>query len=741
MPDDHIPGDPHTDPLTDPHTELATVHRLPARSDTEVVDGEIVTDADYQALTSERERAIARWQGYRADATVAVRVVAGAATHRYTQTAARATLRAALTVGQGHASWARRAVAAATHAHLREQVRAARDAGDREALAEWSDRLTAAKQARAERVRALPATLRAGLLALLVVVTLLAGLLVMLGVGFQLTTPGGLDWVSWWHLLGQIAGVIGVVATVAVHIALVGFVPGVLYLAYREGTRRGTTPRWLHSPERASESYAIINEDMLTTALANCRVTALNQALKRGDLLEYVVTPREQGGGTYVQVRLPLGVLAADFLKPEQVERLAGNLGRHLHEVYPQRQPDADARVLDLWVADQGTMDRPAPPWPLADRGEFDVFRDRLPLGVTMRGEPVEQGMLNRHSLTGASSKQGKTAFERLKFLGLALDPTVELRIADLKGDGDWSMFKPRAHTLIEGSAIEQTTATCEMLEDLVAEMQRRYDAKRAAGIKGNITRELSRRTGSGFHPIYAMVDECQVLYAEQHPIGGTKADARAWRAAKRLHDQARAVNIHLYQATQRPDDRTLPVQVREGAHVRSALYVPNHETAKMVLADAADTGARPQSLRMGRDAGTVVLTGEVDAIAEGMAFVICKSHYVTTQDAYGVIERAMAILTRHGRTVTTNPVELEAPRDFRADLDAVMHGGARERTEVIRQRLAELHPPTYEGQSARDLAAALAEAGIPIRKSDGIKVITAADLADATDAREIDGE
>ncbi|HEV7451257.1 MAG TPA: hypothetical protein VGO16_07695 [Pseudonocardiaceae bacterium] len=85
-------------------------------------------------------------------------------------------------------------------------------------------------------------------------------------------------------------------------------------------------------------------------------------------------------------------------------------------------------------------------------------------------------------------------------------------------------------------------------------------------------------------------------------------------------------------QATQRPDDRTLPARVREGAHVRYALNVPNHETAKMILADAADRGARPQDLRPGSDAGIVVATGEVEDIPQGQAFAIVRTHYVSTK-------------------------------------------------------------------------------------------------------------
>jgi DNA segregation ATPase FtsK/SpoIIIE, S-DNA-T family len=58
-------------------------------------------------------------------------------------------------------------------------------------------------------------------------------------------------------------------------------------------------------------------------------------------------------------------------------------------------------------------------------------------------------------------------------------------------------MFAPRAVVLIEGSADEHALATVEMLEGAVTEVARRYDAKRAAGIVGDIPRDVSRRKGS----------------------------------------------------------------------------------------------------------------------------------------------------------------------------------------------------------------------------------------------------
>ncbi|WP_158842647.1 hypothetical protein [Saccharothrix deserti] len=696
------------------------------------VVGELLTDEE----SAELDRRLAA-QSVRERAGELVRVVRANPTAGRAAKGARVAARAGWTVAQGHVSWTRRAAQAMTYGHVREQVRLAQLAGDSVALAEWTERLNMLKNGRAERMRALPGTLWAGLKALMFAVTVLAGVLLICGVVIQLT-PGGWDWGTWWAMLGDIAGVVGVLATVVVQLLVWGAAPALLVAAWREGRRSAMVPRWLISEQERAEMDSEITPDLITRALAHVKVTALTAFLKQGGQLEYLTQPREQGGGTYTQIKLPLGVIAAELLDSRKAELLAGNLGRHKHEVWPQRDPAADARVLDLWIADKGTMDKPAPPWPLLDDGEFDVFRDRLPFGVTMRQEQIGVGMLQKHWLTGATSKQGKSTVMRLTALGVALDPTVELHVADLKGDGDWKMFIPRAATYIEGSTPEDAEATCEMLEALVEEMERRYQAKSDQGIVGPITREISRRKGSGFHPIYGYVDECQVLYGAEHPVGGTKADARAVKAAKRLHDQARAVNIHLHQATQRPDDRTLPGRVREGAHVRCALHVPNENTARMILADAVDRGARPQDLRAGADAGTVVATGEVEDIPAGQAFVITRTHYVSTKEAYGVIDRAMKIMARYGRTVdpATDTTEPAAPVDHLADIEHAMRDEARTRTTVVLARLIEDNPAVYETWNAERLAEELRRWHIPVVKSSN-KVIKADDVRTAITRRD----
>jgi S-DNA-T family DNA segregation ATPase FtsK/SpoIIIE len=713
-------------PFESEHDDTAEVIYLPGHdveAAPETVEGELVTDQPEPTN-------LPATRGQRLPATRRLRDVVptpGPRTRAAAIEGSRTGIRVAVVVAQGHLTWAKRARRRLTLADHHEAVKIARHSGDQAAYSVAIERLQRAQMARHQRIKDLPVSTFAVIKATVIAVgALLVLLLVVIPVVIVVAGVDGVTAASWYHGLGHVLQALISGGHVASDLLLSPWTAGAAALgwvgaAYLTG-RGEDTPRWL-LPEAKRFGDVAITADAVTQALVNLKIADLTRKLtKEGQLLDFIVPPREQGGGTYLQVKLPVGIMAADILKPEVIERLAGNLNRHKHETYPQRDPEADARVLDLWVADKGALDQPAPEWPLLAEGEVDVWKDNLPWGVTMRGEQVEQGMLQRHWLIGATSKQGKTTVFRLVALFVALDPTVELHIADLKGDGDWSMFRDRAATLIEGGAEEHAEATCDLLGWGVTEMRRRYEVKTEQGLR--LDRALSRQKGSGFHPIYIMVDECQILYGAPAPVGGTSNKSKAWRYAKTLHDQARAVNIHFLEATQRPDDRTLPVQVREGAHVRVALNVPNESTARMILADTVDRGARPQDLRPFRDRGTVVATGEVDGIPAGQAFVIIKTHYVDHDQSTAVAARSVEIMRRHGRDARQSPV-VEAPedRDLLDDLDEVMHGEQQVRTETIVKRLAELHAGTYGEWTTKQLNAGLRVIGVTPRKRDGGKM------------------
>ena len=205
----------------------------------EVLDGELITDAEYA-----RRRGLHRLPVFAVLAAIREsdrpQKATKAAVSRVTRSA-RVAARAVYTVGQGSVSWVRRALDALTHGPVREQVRLARLAGDREALAEWTERLVVLKDGRAERLRALPATLVAGLRALFVVVCVLAGLLVMVGVWLALT-PDSMGWSGWWSLIRHLLDGALTALSVAVYAVVWGGFPALFMAAWRGGTPGGAAP-------------------------------------------------------------------------------------------------------------------------------------------------------------------------------------------------------------------------------------------------------------------------------------------------------------------------------------------------------------------------------------------------------------------------------------------------------------------------------------------------------------------
>src|SRR5699024_93169 len=139
-------------------------------------------------------------------------------------------------------------------------------------------------------------------------------------------------------------------------------------------------------------------------------------------------------------------------------------------------------------------------------------------------------------------------------------------------------------------------------------------------------------------------------------------------QAAKRLHDQGRAVNVHLWQFAQNPTDRNLPTIVREGAHVRGALHVSSPSISRKGIGDpAVDAGAAPHRLRNEIDAGTVVTVGAPEIVqTKGEVANTVRTHFIDTDTAYTVAARARQI--RENARTATGDGDTTEDRDVLAD-------------------------------------------------------------------------
>lgn len=698
----------------------------------EVVDAELMSEQDEAALASQAERV------RRVTHTALARATGLVRTHRTRRPGqpgsgerAReiglALVRHGHQIGRGHKVWTRQALDAVTHKAIREQIEHARTHRDPGALAVWQDRLRTAHDRRRQGRREFLATL--GHVALMGAAGLvgLAVVLVGLGVAVQVTGVAGWSWDSYWRYLAWVGQVGLTVLVLAAALTPVWW----LWAAHHAG-RVGAPPAWAMSPaQRADAAGEPITPSIVVKAMRDLGISELRKKIAAmpdagASMLSLI---RPAGCGVEVDVMLPNGATTTAEVQRRR-RRLAENLNRHEHELHISI-PTA-VRTVRLWIADSGALDEPIGPSPLVAEPEWsaDYYTGAAPWGQDLRGDTLllrlKQCML---LLTGASN-QGKTAALRALALWLTHDPSVEFRIADLKGIGDWHMFTDLATVLIQGPTDPHAVLATHMLEWAVGEMERRIAALDPNRYPDGVTRELARTPGSGFHPIVLIVDEAQIAYMNPakddagNPYGGKSNKSRYFMAVRKIHNQGRALNVVLWEGTQDPNDQNLPKLSREGNHIRGSLYVGTEEQSRMGLGDkAVDGGAAPHKLRLGIDKGTFVITGEGVPLPPGQAAVTVRTHFIDGATATDLASAAKAL---RGGARLQQEAEEPGPRDLLADTVAVLGEEDMVKATDVAARLRTLAPghPDYANLTRVELVKRLDQVGVPVRDLNGVATV-----------------
>ncbi|KIZ18647.1 hypothetical protein SNA_08620 [Streptomyces natalensis ATCC 27448] len=522
---------------------------------------------------------------------------------------------------------------------------------------------------------------------------------------------------------------------------------------WRAGHKNETAPAWAR-PASGTVDDVPVTPSIVVKALSDLGVPALKKAIKEmADGAAGMLGPITLAGcGVEVDVTLPIGVSTEEVLSKRR--KLAENMNRHEHELHMTIPPTP--RTVRMWIADSGALDEPIGPSPLVTDPDMtaDYTSGRAPWGQDLRGDAVLISLFQLHMLITGLSNQGKTASLRALALWLALDPRVEFRIADLKGVGDWQMFDGLATVLIQGPTDEQVIAATEMVEEGVAEMERRGALMRELTAKGWSQEKIL--ADPRFAPLVFIVDEAQVAYgsgaretyvAENGtvkygaPYGGAKNISRYFRAIKAIHDQGRVVSVTTWEGTQDPTDQNLPVRSRNGNHIRASLVVGTESQAKMALGEMpVDAGAAPHKLRQGLDKGTLVVAGDGIKLAPGQPSMTVRTHFIDGDAAKEIAERAKA--RRAG-------VETQAAADPAEDVDHLTNvlealgDGKRIQTQEVLRRLISKHPRAYDGWELHDLTRVLREAGAEPKATradngkTGVVCVSRARIEAAIEARE----
>jgi S-DNA-T family DNA segregation ATPase FtsK/SpoIIIE len=627
-----------------------------------------------------------------------------AATHERTRTTLRWAIRNGVVyISTGLWVLVRRVWEARTQSRYERMMRQAELAGDMQRLIDWEQRAERARAMRHKRRMDWIYAPFAFAKAVAVTGMTAAAMLLALGV----TLAAGYRDIAW--VLAPLQAAVDLIAWV-VWVATLAWLPLVLAAPWlvvaalwQLGRTHGAVPSWAAPSHERGQEGVVVTPGGVATALAHLGIGKLNEAIKKGWEVEFQTPPvRVNNCGYYAVFSLPWGVTPTMIADRRDV--LARNLMRAPLEVWPSAAERAG--YVDLWVADPGSTEKPAPPFPLLNDGQADVFAG-IPLGVSQRGEVIIVVLPGANLVFGGLMGQGKSNAARVTMLGAALDLLCELWVFVFANNGDFDAYQPRLARYHRGIDDEVAAAALQALRELYEKVAQREARLAELGAK-KVTRALAEKHPE-LRPLVALFSECHELFG--HEQFGKEAADLAVQTMRR----GRKTAITLAFDTQSSRADAIPPKIVELVKINACFAVKSWRSNDGFLGDGSfQAGIRATELRPGKDVGTSLLTGATEE-----RFEILKWFYIEADDDTGydaaaeVIERAMTYLdpdTAHADTTDADaePQE-EERRDLLDDLHAVLRGQRVHAADVpaLLWDLAPNHKP-YRGLTGVKLRALL---------------------------------
>jgi S-DNA-T family DNA segregation ATPase FtsK/SpoIIIE len=404
------------------------------------------------------------------------------------------------------------------------------------------------------------------------------------------------------------------------------------------------------------------------------------------------------------------------------------------HNLHAQARRDVADRaaqqpgVLDLWVADQGSLNGVVP-WPLLTRARRTTSR-ACPSPSRSAASQIIGKLMAANWIVGGIMGSGKTSIVVALLLGAILDPLVEAEVYVMATNVDYDPLKPRLKALVKGDDPEQLRAALDALRSLANEVTERGKLlEELGGESTKLTRELALKDPR-MRPKVVVFDECHELFMSKEY--GKEAAELAIRVMKK----ARKVGITLIWVTVSPTADSIPRDVTRNTSHRVAFAVGDQVANDGLLGSGKyKAGIRATELVPGQDIGTAVTYGFTSK-----PFEVIRSYYVARDPEKGVDEVTPVVERAMGLYDGTGPADAPAfdVADPLADIAAVLGHETKMRTQDVLHGLQDRNPVVYGSWSFRDLKAVLDDAGHGEYKTNGGKMHVSLDrILDAIAARD----
>ncbi|ETK36098.1 FtsK/SpoIIIE domain-containing protein [Microbispora sp. ATCC PTA-5024] len=333
------------------------------------------------------------------------------------------------------------------------------------------------------------------------------------------------------------------------------------------------------------------------------------------------VTRNGSNSGWVATVEPKAGVPAAKLIKRQPEIAAAFGVGMPQVAIDPAR--GHNGRVTIECFDDDPLSGDPVPS-PLVPRADpFDIWREKVHVGLDARGRAVKFSLIERSLLVGGEAGSGKSSADHNVLGAVALDPHARMWLIDGKGGADLLDYEQIAHRFL---AEPDPKACYDVALELQEVMEDRYRGLKRAGQR-KVTAENWEDLGMPLEFLH--IDEIQRFTTDDE--FGKKIVKVLWDLVSR----GRASGIVLSAATQRPAAEVVPTLLRDILSIRWAL--------RCTTPQASDTILGQGWAGRGYNASTIDSTqrGAGLLLAEGAMPVWLRSCFIDDNDVAAITRRA----------------------------------------------------------------------------------------------------